>query len=152
MKPFKHVLNTWLLAHVFHPLIFSIGLYIVTNEEIGVAFLIVWIGAMIISLPSLLFTTLLFDSIAQMQCSKWEKIFVWCVFSCACIIVNVITIPVIFFDDLFSYEYFQLALPALLSVFLSILIRHQQFENYLSFSGRRDAEKLIDLPLESNNF
>jgi hypothetical protein len=134
MKSLKHVLNTWLLAHAFHPLIFTIGLYIITNEEIGEVFFIIWIGAMVISLPSLLFTTLLFDAIVRMQCSKWEKIFVWGVLVGACITVNVIMIPVIFFNGLFSYEYFQLTLPALISGFLSILIRHKQFENYLLFS------------------
>jgi hypothetical protein len=144
MRRFKHVLNTWLLAHVFHPLIFTIGFYIITDEEIREVFFIIWIGAMVISLPSLLFTTLLFDAIVRMQCSKWEKIFVWGIFAGACITVNVIMIPVVFFNVFFFYEYFQLVLPALLSVFLSILIRHKQFENYYCFQ-KNMGEVEVDL-------
>ena len=55
MKIFKHVSNTWFLAHLLHPIVFYGYFLLVLKDPMDFeALLSLFVGALIVSLPSFL--------------------------------------------------------------------------------------------------
>ena len=125
----KHVLNTWLLANLFHPLLFSLGCLVFYNNAESFMLFGSLIAGLVFSLPALLLCIIFLPALIYSPGSLLEKICIWCLAVAGGIIITAMALCLIFIDiDFFlsSWLYF---LPGVLSAVLSIIIRITQFQN-----------------------
>jgi len=131
MKTFSHVSNTWLLAQIFHPLMFVITA-IITGEEsdIGSFAIIALIFGFIFSLPAYLLCMVFFQPVMQMDHHHLVRLFAWILVVILCIVIGFLFVCITIFDvELFIQE-FSLAVPGCLAALLAILCRYRQFINF----------------------
>ncbi len=125
----KHVLNTWLLANLFHQLLFSLGCLVFYNNAESFMLFGSLIAGLVFSLPALLLCIIFLPPLIYSSGSVLEKMCFWCLAVAGGIIVTGITICLIFIDIDFFLSSWMLFAPGIVSAILSIIIRITQFQN-----------------------
>jgi hypothetical protein len=130
MNTFKHVSNTWLLAQLFHPLVFMIALML-AGERAGMDIFFILLGAgFIFSLPAYLLCLAFFGSVMNLPYDYSVKLFVWCLVSVACVITGFFLICLAFMDVRAFLEVLVFLIPGCIAAVIAVLIRHKQFRNF----------------------
>lgn len=137
MSKYIHVFNTWCLANILQP--FSIILLngdvsdifnlFSNSEDLSLFITLSFIGVLL-SLPCLFISWIVFGRIINSTFPWQVKLLIWWFVACTIIIIDVLGILGIFapFDILRTT--FLLASPGILSVCLSIIIRTRQFKKH----------------------
>lgn len=132
MKTFKHVLNTWLLAHALHPFIFYFYFLLINKEHLEFeALLSLFIGALIISLPSLVFSRLFFGFVLWIRIPVAGSFISWCILTLASIFLNIILLGLLLGDNLINQSDSKFFIPSFIATFFSVLIRFIPFQELI---------------------
>ena len=129
MKMFIHTLNTWLVAHLFHPVIFIIYFLLRNHAEgnnWGFAFFFIGIFSFFASIPSLFIAWFLQYIIANTNFSSIEKFIAWIISVVVAIFINFAGLKLTF-GDYMGEEINEIITPPIIAAVLSILIRYKQF-------------------------
>lgn len=141
-----HVLNTWLVAHLLHPVIFIfLGLALGGSGIFDMA-IFIFVYGIIFSLPALIFLMLVLWAILNTSIGNAGiAMITWLLFALGSIMICCL----IFFGGFFG-EAFMFELPALFACMAAILIRTKQFES-LFFSWRTEAGQEEDNVITGSN-
>jgi hypothetical protein len=127
MKVFNHVFNTWMLAQLFHPIIFFGYFLLVLHSPIEPGALVsLMVGSFIISAPSLFISFLLLRLIIGKRVSTSLLLFLWILICGTSIFLN-IALFILLFGGILSDIPFEFTIPAFAAALLSILIRMPLF-------------------------
>jgi hypothetical protein len=143
MNNFKHVSNTWLLAQLFHPLVFMTGWMLAGEEADVVMFFVLFIVGFIFSLPGYLLCLAFFGSILQMPYDPSVRLFLWCLVSVACVITGFLLICLVFLDVQAFFEVFVFVIPGCIATVIAVLLRHKQFRNFTNLQLVYDENNLV---------
>ncbi|PZR29723.1 MAG: hypothetical protein DI535_01045 [Citrobacter freundii] len=136
-----HVLNTWLVAHLFHPFLFLFFALVMGGSGGLDMALLAFVFGVIFSLPALVFLMLVLWMILNSSIEKpGIAMITWLLFALGSVMICCL----IFFGGVLE-EAFVFELPALVACLVAILIRTKQFEAL--FSSWRTAA----VPDEENN-
>jgi hypothetical protein len=126
---YSHVSYTWFFANVLHPfvvlLFFGISDYASVADLFGALFS-VFIYSLIFSLPSLFISFLVVYLFSLSPASAITKYFCWMVVAPVVVVINYIFMFLLFGGEIFFSE-LEIALPAVIAVVITIIIRHKQF-------------------------
>jgi hypothetical protein len=143
MKTFKHVSYTWLLAQLFHPLIWMMaGLITGGQVEEDILILLVVFG-FVFSLPGYLLCIVFFKEVAKMNYIRFVKLLVWCLVTVACIATGFLFICVSFFETRLFMGEFRLVIPGSIAAVLAILCRYQQFIHFDNLQMISDENNMV---------
>ncbi|ANE52520.1 hypothetical protein [Flavisolibacter tropicus] len=142
MNTFKHVLNTWLLSHLLHPFVFLffknwISSYITWDDVVILA-----VVSIIISIPALLLGWFFLSFLNFNSDIPFVKQGLWLFLTALAIILNLLIILIIVGAPEEISEGFIFLIPAIVSSWIAILIRTQQFQ-YLFTSKSTDNENSL---------
>lgn len=130
MKLFLHAFNTWLVAHLLHPLIFA-AWYVVLSKEglnMGSFFLLFFIVSVFLSIPAFFVLWPLLYLISKGPFSVSDKLFLWVV-AILLLLFASFSFFLFFSDGGIKWEEIEFMLPAALSAILSTLLRRTAFLN-----------------------
>jgi len=141
MRTFTHVFNTWLLAHALHALLFPLFDYINTGHfEIAFFVAALLIGP-VVSIPALLLSWFFFQFLFVTQGSNMSRILLWLLSATIALLVNLLLFrifePFVFSDGLLFIA------PALLSCWISILLRRYQLNNFFTSNEIENEANLV---------
>jgi hypothetical protein len=146
MRIFIYTVNTWLVAHLIHPIVFIIYFLLRNDAEgnnWGVGFFFIPILSFFSSIPSLLIAWLLQYVVTKADLSLIEKFIAWMISVVVAIFLNFVGLNLFLGADI-GKEINELIPPAIIAAILSILIRYKQFFalqlNYKSF---KDENNLV---------
>jgi hypothetical protein len=131
-----YLLNTWVLANLLHPLVFVVWAQM-RGENSEMHFKIIFMLAtliaisLVLSLPSLLASWIFMKLVHWLPVDGTAKYALWIALASAIPMLNILAIGMVARKGLPHPEDIELALPAALSVFFSILIRTKYFFNHL---------------------
>ena len=129
MKIFIHTLQTWLVAHFFHPVIFVIY-FLLQNDKEGdswaFAFFFIAILSFFASIPSLFIAWFLQYVITNTNLSSIEKFIAWIISVVVAIFLNFAGLKLMF-GDVMVEEIDEIMAPPVIAAILAILIRYKQF-------------------------
>lgn len=130
MKLFLHAFNTWLVAHLLHPLIFAAWYVAVSNEGLNMAsfFLLFFIISVFLSIPAFFVLWPLLYLISKGPFSVSDKLFLWVVVILLLLFAS-FSFFLFFSDGGIKWEEIEFMLPAALSAILSTLLRRTAFLN-----------------------
>ena len=130
MKLFLHAFNTWLVAHLLHPLIFAAWYVAVSNEGLNMAsfFLLFFIISVFLSIPAFFVLWPLLYLISKGPFSVSDKLFLWVV-AILLLLFASFSFFLFFSDGGIKWEEIEFMLPAALSAILSTLLRRTAFLN-----------------------
>lgn len=136
-----HVLNTWLLAHLLHLVIFILlGLVMGESGVFDIA-IFIFVYGIVFSLPALVFLMLVLWAILNTSIERSGiAMITWLLFALGSTMICCLLFLEGFFEEAFMFE-----LPSLFACMGAILIRTKQFES-LFFSWRTES-----VPGEENN-
>ena len=129
MKMFIHTLNTWLVAHLFQPVIFVIYFLLRNDAEgnhWGFAFFFITIFSFFASIPSLFIAWFLQYVITNTNFSSTEKFIAWVISVVVAIFLNLAGLELMF-GSVIGDEINEIMAPPIIAAVLSILIRYKQF-------------------------
>ena len=130
---FLHVFYSWLIAQVFHPLLFMVLFYLshgyVSHIDAGDIFVFLVIST-IASSPCLLLGWLFLGVIVYSGYTGHAKFFLWLGTSAALVFLNFWCI-ILFFDPNILREYFVWMIPGILSIWISSILRFRQFQELI---------------------
>ena len=126
---FVHTLNTWLVAHLFHPVIFIIYFLLRNDAEGNNWFFFIVIFSFFASIPSLFIAWLLQYVIINTNLSSLEKFIAWMISVVVAIFLNFAGLKLLLGADIY-YEMDEILPPPIIAAMLSILIRHKQFFSF----------------------
>lgn len=131
MKTFMHILYTWLLAHLMHPLCLMLYFFAKDSESFNIGnsgFFFLFIAVtLLLSIPAMLICWLLLILINRLSFSVQEKYLLW-------IFCVLITLILNFFGILFSIDgtlnmaNAELLIPAGITTIIALLIRVNSFK------------------------
>ena len=129
---FLNVFYSWLIAQVFHPIIFMFSLWLFNgrffiNAQYIFYFLLVSIP---VSLPGLFFGWLCMGIIAHSNYTIAAKFFIWLATTATLVILSLWTV-VLFFDGGLQLELLLAAIPGILSIWIASVIRLKQFQRLI---------------------
>lgn len=143
MKTFKHVSYTWLLAQLFHPLIWMMaGAIMGSQMEEDVLILFTVIGC-VWSVPAYLLCLVFFSQVAKMNDPGFVKLLVWCLVAVACIGIDFLFVCVVFLGTRLFMEMFWLVIPGSVAAVLAILCRYQQFIHFNNRQISSDENNMV---------
>jgi len=145
MKMFIHTLQTWLVAHFFHPVIFIIYFLLQNDKEgdnWGFAFFFIAIFSFFASIPSLFVAWLLQYVITNSNLSSVEKFIAWIISVVVAIFLNFAGLELMF-GDFMGEKIDEIMAPPVIAAILSVLIRYKQFFafqlSYRSFKNENNV-------------
>jgi len=143
---FVHTLNTWLVAHLFHPVIFIIY-FLLRNDpggnHWGAAFFFVSIFSFFASIPSLFFAWFLQYALTRTKFSILEKFIAWIISVVVAIFLNFAWLNLLLGADI-GKEIDELIPPPVIAAILSILIRYKQFFTFqLNYKSIKNENNLV---------
>jgi len=146
---FLNVFYSWLIAQVFHPILFIASLWLLDgrffiNVEYIFFFLLI---SILVSLPGLLAGWLCMGLIAYSNYTITAKFFMWLA-TTALLVILTLWIVILFFDGGLQLEFLLAAIPGILSIWIASVIRLKQFHK-LIYSVNRIPED--DMLLEPKN-
>ena len=146
MKMFIHTLNTWLVAHLLHPVIFIIY-FLWRNVELSVTwggrFFFISIFSFFAAIPSLFIAWLLQYVITNTNLSLPEKFIAWMISVVVAIFLNFAGLKLLLGADIY-YEMGEILPPPIIAAMLSILIRHKQFFSFqLNYKSVKNENNMV---------
>ena len=129
MKMFIHTLNTWFVAHLFHPVIFIIYFLLQnkTDDDFwGITFFFISVFSFFASIPSFFIAWFLQYVITNTNLSSIEKFIGWIISVVVAIFLNFAALKLMLGADIWE-EIDEIMPPPVIAAVLSILIRHKQF-------------------------
>lgn len=132
----KHLLNTWLLAVVLHPLLFSAGFLVLEGQVEVYVFIGSLVAGLVLSVPALALCLFLLPLVIRTESAIQEKIIYWCMAVGMSIVSTIVLVALLFGEKGEVFENWILFLPALFAAILSVLLRFNQFER-LSLSTQQ---------------
>jgi hypothetical protein len=146
MKMFIHTLNTWLVAHLFHPVIFIIYFLLRNDAEgknWGFAFFFIAIFSFFASIPSLFIAWLLQYVITNTNLSSIEKFIAWIISVEVAIFLNFAGLKLMF-GVYIGEEIDDIMAPPIIAAMLSILIRAKQFFAFqLNYKSVKNENSMV---------
>jgi hypothetical protein len=143
MKVFNHVLNTWILAQVLHPVIFFTYFSVFLNDPVYPGALIsLLVGAVILSAPSLFISYLLLRTITGKSIPITLSCFIWIFISFLSIILNIGLFVFLLKGNLFDIP-LHFVIPAFIAALFSISIRLPLFLKLISETKHQKTEEDI---------
>lgn len=144
MKMFVHTINTWLVAHLLHPMVFALYFLLFNDPKYnwiaGLFFIAVF--SFFASIPSLFIAWFLQYVITNANFSLMEKYIAWMISVVATIVLNFLGLEFLFGIGI-DEEMNEILPPSIISAVLAVLIRHQQFfalqVNYNSIRNENDV-------------
>ena len=129
---FLNVFYSWLIAQIFHPIIFMFSLWLFNgrffiNAQYILYFLLVSIP---VSLPGLFLGWLCMGLIAHSNYTIAAKFFIWLATTATLVILS-LWIVVLFFDGGLQLEFLLAAIPGILSIWIASVIRLKQFQRLI---------------------
>jgi len=146
---FLHVLYSWLITQIFHPLLFLISLcglhgwFSVQAEDI---FYFILLSA-VVSLPCLLLGWLCIGIIVHSNYTTTARFFIWLATAGMLVILNLWMI-ILFIHIGFQFRDFLIAIPGIISIWIASVIRIKQFQK-LCMTENRLLE--AEISFETNN-
>jgi len=146
MKMFIHTLQTWLVAHFFHAVIFVIYFLFQNDTEgdhWGFAFFFIAIFSFFASIPSLFVAWLLQYIIANSNLSSVEKFIAWIISVVVAIFLNFAGLKWMF-GSVIGDEIDEIMAPPVIAAILSILIRYKQFFAFqLNYKSIKNENSMV---------
>ena len=144
MKMFVHTINTWLVAHLLHPIVFVIYFLLIVDPEYnwiaGLFFIAVF--SFFASIPSLFIAWFLQYVITNAIFSLMEKYIAWMISVVATIVLNFLALEFLLGIGI-EEEMYEILPPSILAAVLAVLVRHKQFfalqVNYNSIKNENDV-------------
>lgn len=127
MKIFTHVFNTWFIANLFHPICWVVWLVCEGNEIEMFGWLYLFIGGLLLSIPSFLLSWILLRGIFLLGYNIYEKLFLWYLAVIISILFGVTIIALIIIGKYFSADELVLCVPSIVAAILSISVRYKSF-------------------------
>ena len=126
---FIHTLNTWFVAHLFHPVIF-IMYFLLQNKTDddywGITFFFISVFSFFASIPSFFIAWFLQYVITNTNLSSTEKFIGWIISVVVAIFLNFAALKLMF-GGYIEGEVDKVMAPPIIAAVLSILIRYKQF-------------------------
>ena len=126
---FIHTLNTWFVAHLFHPVIF-IMYFLLQNKTDddywGITFFFISVFSFFASIPSFFIAWFLQYVITNTNLSSIEKLIGWIISVVVAIFLNFAGLKLMLGADIWG-EIDGIMPPPVIAAVLSILIRYKQF-------------------------
>jgi len=126
---FIHTLNTWFVAHLFHPVIF-IMYFLLQNKTDddywGITFFFISVFSFFASIPSFFIAWFLQYVITNTNLSSVEKFIAWIISVVVAIFLNFAGLKLMLGADIWE-EIDEIMPPPVIAAVLSILIRYKQF-------------------------
>lgn len=143
MSTFKHVLNTWLLSHLLHPFVFLfcknwISSYI-TWEDVAILSVV----SIIISIPALLLGWLFLNVLRFNSDIPFVKLGLWLFLTALVIILNLLVILILVGVPGEISGGFIYLIPAIISSWIAILIRTNQFQHLFTIQSTDNENSLV---------
>ena len=140
---FVHTLNTWLVAHLFHPFIFIIYFLLRNDAEGNNWIFLIATFSFFVSIPSLFIAWLLQYVITNTNLSSLEKFIAWIISVVVAIFLNFAGLKLLLGADIF-YEMGEILPPPIIAAMLSILIRSKQFFFFqLNYKLVKNENKIV---------
>ena len=144
MKMFVHTINTWLVAHLLHPIVFVLYFLFFDDPEYnwyaGIFFITVF--SFFASIPSLFIAWFLQYVIANSNFSLSEKYIAWMITVVVAIVFNFLGLEIMFGIGI-REEIFEILPPSIIAAILAVLVRHKQFfvlqANYNSIKNENEV-------------
>jgi hypothetical protein len=140
MNPIKHVINTWLLANVFHPFLFCLQVLVMQgNVDMGL-FPVVFFMGLLFSLPALFFCSTFIYSIRRLALGMSISFTLWMLLGVVSFLLCSWLVKAYFDikpEDMTGF------IPALLSSAIAVLLRLPQFENLLTSKTLPNESDLV---------
>jgi len=143
---FLYTFNTWLIANLLHPLMFMAFGFIIYGHDgllfyadIVKGYLLVLGVSLLCSLPALLIGWLLLGMVVLSEYTPLARLIMWIICSATLVFLEVLVMALIVRESL-TLETFSLAIPGILAVSASIIIRYKQFQKLISSLQTNDHE------------
>ena len=130
MKNLLHVLNTWLLAHVFHPFLFSLYLAIIGDDFAGGSIPVMFVMGPILSIPLFALLYLFFQYLNHIHIHTLIKQGLWIAFAPLAILLNMLLLNLVIEPRFFQWQEAPFLIPALLALWIAVLLRTYQFQDH----------------------
>ncbi len=131
-----HIINTWFVANLIHPLVILMLRLIVPSYFTELDFVVepgflwmVFICSLVLSLPALLFAYICLSIIVPAPHSFQTRLIVWIIAAPCTIAFEAFIVMIIFYG--FDPKVLIICIPAMIAVLLTILIRYQQFKRLI---------------------
>lgn len=141
---FLHILFTWLLANLLHPLLLALVMYLGDGDSLflngaGIITGLIQFSfySMLISLPCLFLGWGLLYVIVSLKDSILVKFIAWMITTALLIIFEFMAI-VFLVDEPVEIGLLIVVVPAIVSTWIAIGIRHKQFTNLVHQPGTND--------------
>lgn len=127
MERTNYVVNTWMLAVLIHPVLFTVGFFILEGELPILLFFYTLPMGLLFSIPAFLLSLLIYTPLKNADIGSRIKFIIWSLLSLSTIPVGFYLFCALFFGlELFS-DLIIVIIPGCVSALLSILIRNKQF-------------------------
>ena len=137
MKAFKHVFNTWVLAHLVHPFVFYLYFSLLFKDYLEFeALLSLFIGALIISLPSLIFGFLFIRFVLWLHISTAGSFLSWLMLALSGIFLNIILLGLLIGENLTDHSDKEYFVPSFIATIISLFLRVKTFHILVSENNR----------------
>ena len=146
MKMFVHTIHTWLVAHLFHPVVFVIY-FLLRNDTEGInwgtGFFFIPVFAFFASIPSLFITWLFLYVVTNTNLSVIEKFIAWMISVMVVIFMNFAGLKMLLGAGL-GEDVDDLIAPPVIAAILSTLIRYKQFFAFqLNYNSIKNENNLV---------
>ena len=144
MKMFVHTINTWLVAHLLHPVVFVLYFLFFNDPEYNwtAGLFFISIFSFFASIPSLFIAWFLQYVITNANFSLLEKYIAWMIAVVVAIVFNFLGLEIMFGVGI-REEIFEILPPSIIAAILSVLVRQKQFfglqVNYNSIKNENEV-------------
>lgn len=130
MKNLAYVFNTWLLAHLFHPFVFALCLFIGYAESSFEMMPVILVFGMLFSLPALVLCLMPLSLIRYVPLKEKGRYLCWIGAALACYVLGDLIIAAGLNTGFMNFEALLVfSLPGAAALLISILVRYDQFSN-----------------------
>lgn len=143
MSTFKHVLNTWLLSHVFHPFLFCLFMLAIGEAVPAEALPILVVAAPIASIPSLMFSWLFLYCLRFNNKSYLLLQGLWLLLVPVAIMLNVLLLFLLAGMPLLCFDTQAYILPSMVAAWVAILARTSQFQHLFTYKTIDNEDSLV---------
>jgi hypothetical protein len=140
---FRHVLNTWILSHVFHPLLFCLSMMGIGESVPMGALPLVIVAVPIASIPSLLFSWFFLHCLRFNNKAIVVTQGLWLLLVPVAILLNMLLFLVLVGGSYTLFEEPAYILPSIVASWIAILARTQQFQNLFIYKSSDNENSLV---------
>ena len=140
MKVFNHVFQTWLLAQLFHFIIFSCYFSFILHDPLSIGALVSLLaGAFIISSPCLFISFFLLNMLLRFKVPTVVGFMIWQLLAIGSIVINIFFFSILVGETHLDWKFI---FPSFIAAFLSILIRFTAFQKLIKQNREFDEQTI----------